>query len=89
MILLFNCKSGLVFEVFFVSGVLLTAEWIPGSGCAIIRSNKTILAATFIYSMCFDALVMVLSAYKLSGRAGRSQLIRLLFKDGMIYFLVA
>ncbi|KAI0918771.1 hypothetical protein AcV7_010415 [Taiwanofungus camphoratus] len=72
-----------------LQGVLLTAEWIPGSGCAIIRSNKTILAATFIYSMCFDALVMVLSAYKLSGRAGRSQLIRLLFKDGMIYFLVA
>ncbi|GBE83841.1 hypothetical protein SCP_0508980 [Sparassis crispa] len=53
------------------------------------RSSNTILAATFIYSMCFDALVMTLSALKLAPRAGHSQLIRLLFKDGLIYFLVA
>ncbi|KAH9833300.1 uncharacterized protein C8Q71DRAFT_713003 [Rhodofomes roseus] len=72
-----------------LQGVLLTAEWIPGQGCAITKANNTTLAATFIYSMCFDALVMVLSVVKLWGRSQRSQLVSILFKDGLIYFLVA
>lgn len=72
-----------------LQGVLLTAEWIPGQGCAITKSNTKTLAATFIYSMCFDALVMTLSVIKLYGRQQRSQLVSILFKDGIIYFLVA
>ncbi|EMD35578.1 hypothetical protein CERSUDRAFT_116310 [Gelatoporia subvermispora B] len=74
-----------------LQGVLLKAEWVPGSGCAITHTNNTILAATFIYSMCFDALIFTLSAWKLAfKRAGtRSQLMKMLFKDGLIYFLVA
>lgn len=72
-----------------LQGVLLKAEWVPGQGCVITSTSNTILAATFIYSMCFDALVMCLSAIKLMPRTGNSQLIRLLFKDGLIYFMVA
>ncbi|OCH85027.1 hypothetical protein OBBRIDRAFT_740612 [Obba rivulosa] len=74
-----------------LQGVLLKAQWIPGSGCAITHTNNTILAATFIYSMCFDALIFLLSAWKLSFKraGGRSQLMKMLFKDGLIYFLVA
>ncbi|KAH9914943.1 uncharacterized protein B0H18DRAFT_1087703 [Fomitopsis serialis] len=72
-----------------LQGVLLTAEWIPGQGCAITKTNNTTLAATFIYSMCFDALVMTLSMIKLYGCKQRSRLVSILFQDGMIYFLVA
>ncbi|EED83088.1 hypothetical protein POSPLDRAFT_109871 [Postia placenta Mad-698-R] len=72
-----------------LQGVLLKAEWIPGEGCAITHTNNTTLAATFIYSMCFDALVMILSAIKLYNRTHRSQLVGMLFKDGLIYFMVA
>ncbi|PCH35327.1 hypothetical protein WOLCODRAFT_19913 [Wolfiporia cocos MD-104 SS10] len=72
-----------------LQGVLLKAEWVPGEGCAITHTNNTVLAATFIYSMCFDALVMTLAAVKLYGRTKRSQLVGLLFRDGLIYFFVA
>ncbi|CCL99581.1 uncharacterized protein FIBRA_01599 [Fibroporia radiculosa] len=72
-----------------LQGVLLKASWVPGTGCAITQTNNTILAATFIYSMCFDALVMTLNVVKLFGRTSRSQLVSLLFKDGLIYFIVA
>ncbi|KAG0706933.1 hypothetical protein DFH29DRAFT_95401 [Suillus ampliporus] len=79
-----------------LQGVLLTATWLPGVGCAITYSDTTILAATFIYSMCFDFVVMCLSAYKLawtptlSGTNGApTRLVRMLFSDGLIYFFIA
>lgn len=54
-------------------------------------SNNTILAATFIYSMCFDLIILLLSMYKLviGVKGGRSQLMTLLFKDGLVYFIIA
>ncbi|KAG1747393.1 hypothetical protein EDB19DRAFT_1894007 [Suillus lakei] len=79
-----------------LQGVLLTAVWRPGVGCAITYSDTTILAATFIYSMCFDFVVLCLSAYKLAWTHTRSgtngaptRLVRMLFSDGLIYFFIA
>ncbi|KAF9225732.1 hypothetical protein BS17DRAFT_699505 [Gyrodon lividus] len=79
-----------------LQGVLLTATWIPGVGCAIVESNTTILAATFIYSMCFDFVVLCLTAYRLAwtqrrtGVSGRhSNLVRMIFSDGLVYFIIA
>ena len=72
-----------------LQGAQLTATWVPGSGCAIIKTNNTVLAATFIYSMVFDLIVMILNLIKLWGRQKRSQLVSVLFKDGVIYFFVA
>ncbi|KAG1730802.1 uncharacterized protein EDB91DRAFT_1239011 [Suillus paluster] len=63
-----------------LQGVLLTATWLPDVGCAITYSNTTILAATFIYSMCFD----------FCGTNGApTRLVRMLFSDGLIYFFIA
>ena len=74
----------------FNVGVLLTAQWVPGVGCAITKTNNTILAATFIYSMCFDLVVLILTAVKLTVSNGhRSQLMTMLFRDGLIYFMIA
>ncbi|KIJ62163.1 hypothetical protein HYDPIDRAFT_136711 [Hydnomerulius pinastri MD-312] len=79
-----------------LQGVLLTATWIPGVGCAIIKSNTTVLAATFIYSMCFDFVVLCLSAYRLAWTPRRtgtngtqSKLVRMIFADGLVYFFIA
>ena len=82
----------LLFLTDILAGILLTAEWIPGSGCAITKTNNTLLAATFIYSMCFDFTVLVLTAVKLvipTKRSERSKLVKLIFGDGLIYFVVA
>ncbi len=71
-------------------GILLKAQWIPGQGCAITHTNTTILAATFIYSMCFDLIILILTSVKLrKPGAQRSQLMNMLFKDGLIYFFIA
>ena len=95
-----------------LQGVLLKAMWSPESGgCVILQTNNTVLAATFIYSMAFDLIVLSLSAFRLiaSGLARPSlggtksslaattnptvergsRLGRLIFKDGLIYFLIA
>ncbi|EKM58095.1 uncharacterized protein PHACADRAFT_116755 [Phanerochaete carnosa HHB-10118-sp] len=73
-----------------LQGVLLKAEWVPDQGCVITHTNNTVLAATFIYSMCFDLIVLVLTAAKLAfPRGQRSQLMRMLFRDGLIYFVIA
>ncbi|EIW78517.1 hypothetical protein CONPUDRAFT_61074 [Coniophora puteana RWD-64-598 SS2] len=78
-----------------LQGALLTAAYIPGEGCTIIKENNTILAATFIYTMCFDLLVLVLSAFKLAwqrhsrGMGFQSRLVKMVFVDGLVYFFIA
>ncbi len=73
------------------SGILLKAVWVPGQGCVIVNTDSNLLAATWIYSMAFDFLVMMLTAIKLvqPTSACRSKLVELIFKDGLIYFIVA
>jgi hypothetical protein len=76
-------------------GVLLKATYIPGQGCQITDTDNTLLAATFIYSMCFDFIVLFLTGWKLVIHApsskimGRSRLVVLVFGDGLIYFFIA
>jgi len=80
-----------------LKGVLVTAQWVPGNGCVILDTDNSILAAIFIYSMCFDFIVLVLSAYQLFGVGfgvkgsgiAKSRIGQLLFGDGLIFFLIA
>ncbi|KAI0754416.1 hypothetical protein C8Q80DRAFT_1094109 [Daedaleopsis nitida] len=74
-----------------LQGVLVKASWDPMAGCVVSGTSNTILAATFIYSMCFDLFILLLSSYKLviGVQGGRSQLMTLLFKDGLVYFFIA
>jgi hypothetical protein len=70
-------------------GVLLKAAWVQ-DGCVIIYTNSKILAASFIYGMAFDFIVLCLTGWKLAfPSGGRSRLVTLIFGDGLIYFLVA
>ncbi|CAA7270205.1 unnamed protein product [Cyclocybe aegerita] len=81
-----------------LQGIQLRAIWIPDVGCSITQTNNTILAAIFIYSMCFDLIVLLLNTYKLMGVAtkvsprdlmGSSRLTHMIFADGLIYFIIA
>ena len=68
----------------------MKAIWIPNIGCAIIKTDNKILAITFIYSMVFDFVVLILTGYKLSNPdVGRSRLVSLIFNDGLVYFVIA
>ncbi|KAI0090322.1 hypothetical protein BDY19DRAFT_765871 [Irpex rosettiformis] len=72
-------------------GILLKAEWVEGQ-CQITSTNNTILAASFIYSMCFDFTILCLTAVKLSlphRNSESSQLVKLIFGDGLIFFIIA
>lgn len=74
----------------------MKATWIPGAGCVILSTHNTVLAATFIYSMCFDLIVLILNIYKLLGinakhgnGLGTSRLAKMIFEDGLIFFFIA
>jgi len=71
-------------------GVLLKASWVDGEGCVITQTDSKLLAVTFIYSMVFDFVVLILTGYKLlNPAAGRSRLVELIFNDGLVYFAIA
>ena len=89
-----NMKPTHLFFTFILKllmiGVLLKATWIAGEGCVIIETDSKLLAVTFIYSMVFDFVVLILTAYKLFyTAAGRSRLVVLIFNDGLVYFVIA
>jgi hypothetical protein len=71
-------------------------NWIPGVGCQNMATNK-FMPAVFIYSMCFDFIVLLLNVYKLIGMTfspsrdlkGRGHLTHMLFTDGLIFFILA
>ncbi|KIK54882.1 hypothetical protein GYMLUDRAFT_48276 [Collybiopsis luxurians FD-317 M1] len=77
-------------------GILVKAAYDPAlPGCAITKTDNTLLAVTFIYTMCFDFVVLSLIAWKLvikapsSKTVGQSKLVVLIFGDGLIYFIIA
>lgn len=61
----------------------------------ITSTNNTVLAATFVYSMCFDLVVLLLNVYKLLGinsvdpGFGSTRIAKLIFEDGLIFFIIA
>jgi hypothetical protein len=92
----FPCKLDFHSDGFFI-GVQLKAIWTPGKGCQITETHNKFLAAIFIYSMCFDFIVLLLNIYKLVGITsspsrdlkGRGRLTHLIFTDGLIFFILA
>ena len=76
----------------------LKAVWVPGIGCTITSTNTKILSTIFVYSMCFDLIVLLLNTYKLVGLnwdkdarrlLGHSRLTHMIFSDGLIFFIIA
>lgn len=71
-------------------GVFLKAEWDGDRGCVITSTDNTLLAVTFIYTMTLDFVVLCLMAWKVAPPIGGcSALMKLVFLDGVVYFVVA
>ena len=64
-----------------------------GQGCVITYTDNTILTATYIYTMTFDLIILALMTAKLfktfSVSESHSKLRKFVFRDGLIYFIVA
>ncbi|KAH8099898.1 hypothetical protein BXZ70DRAFT_1026395 [Cristinia sonorae] len=72
-----------------LSATEVKAQWSPGDGCVATQTRRVLLMLTYIYSLVFDATIFLLTAWKLSsGHHRRSRLVRLMFKDGLWYFLL-
>lgn len=67
------------------------AAWYSISGCLLSHTPTREISALFLYSSCFDFIVLLLSAVRLLtvNATKRSKLANLLFQDGLIYVVVA
>jgi len=69
---------------------VIKTEWSPDAiGCVITKIDKAFLEATFFFTMGFDAIILVTTTTALYRHGtSRSNLWNLLFRDGLVYFLV-
>lgn len=69
---------------------VIEAQWDPSiSACLVLSIDKAFLEATFFLTMCFDAIILVTTTTALYRHGNsRSGLWNLLFRDGLVYFLV-
>ncbi|KAF8897289.1 hypothetical protein BD779DRAFT_366364 [Infundibulicybe gibba] len=70
---------------------IVKAAWDEQSGvCAVIATNPSILNTTFFFTMGFDLVILGFTAVALLAKhSARTDLWKLLFQDGLIYFLVS
>ncbi|KAI0784015.1 hypothetical protein C8Q75DRAFT_406595 [Abortiporus biennis] len=77
------------------SGNQITSQWIDGQGCVVTKTNHTILIVMYSWALALDSIVLALTVYRLmlsgsaKGYKSHSQLVRLLVRDGVLYFLIA
>jgi len=69
---------------------VIAARWDEESGgCVVYKIDTAFLEATFFFTMGFDAIILILTTAALFRHANaRSGLWNLLFRDGLVYFLV-
>ncbi|KAJ3715142.1 hypothetical protein C8R42DRAFT_646068 [Lentinula raphanica] len=76
-------------------GILVKSTYEADQGCVIVETDSRLILAGSAYTMCFDFVVLSLTAWKLVIRASssevrmsRSKLVVLIFGDGLIYFII-
>lgn len=72
----------------YAASVTISGMWLPGKGCITTYADGSVLMATFIYTMCFDFIILSLMTIRLYKISAHSTLRTLVFKDGLIYFLI-
>ncbi|KAF9522121.1 hypothetical protein CPB83DRAFT_140360 [Crepidotus variabilis] len=75
----------------------INGAWVPTIGC-LVTGGESYMSALFIYTMCFNAAVFVLTIVKLA-KIGtnanskrlmtQSKLTTIIFADGLIFFIIA
>ncbi|KZT26939.1 hypothetical protein NEOLEDRAFT_1131428 [Neolentinus lepideus HHB14362 ss-1] len=68
---------------------IVHAEWVPEeASCSVDKTNHTFLSINLFYTMGFDLIVFCLTFAALIRTEARSGLWKMLFNDGLVYFLV-
>ncbi|KDQ64813.1 hypothetical protein JAAARDRAFT_116772 [Jaapia argillacea MUCL 33604] len=68
---------------------IVKAEWVPSANaCVVVKNNHVFLNIVFFYTMAFDCIILLLTTAALMRQTSRSGLWDLLFRDGLVYFLV-
>ncbi|PCH41403.1 hypothetical protein WOLCODRAFT_89251 [Wolfiporia cocos MD-104 SS10] len=76
---------GLLWRGMFV----LEAEYSTSAGmCTLTSSNHVLLNINFFMTMCFDLIILGFTMAKLIPHKTQSDLWTLLFRDGLVYFIV-
>jgi len=78
--------------ILFLGVISVRAEWNPtASVCVVTGTTTTLLRLVYGYTMAFDLVVLVMSVAGLlrAGGTQGSDLWKLLFRDGIAYFVVA
>ncbi|KAH7930307.1 hypothetical protein BV22DRAFT_1000822 [Leucogyrophana mollusca] len=69
---------------------IVRAQWSDQAQvCVVDYTNHTLLNVTFFYTMGFDCAIMVFTAVALGKRFRNAGLTGLLFRDGLVYFLIS
>ncbi|TFK27079.1 hypothetical protein FA15DRAFT_666815 [Coprinopsis marcescibilis] len=78
---------GLLYRGMFV----VTAKWDDGvNSCVVTESDPLFLNITFFFTMGFDFVILVFTTVALLNRnAAKSGLWKMLFHDGLVYFLIS
>ncbi|KAJ8698062.1 hypothetical protein PTI98_004816 [Pleurotus ostreatus] len=69
---------------------LVSASWDPtANACIVDATNPSLLTITFFYTMGFDLIILLFTMFALMGKhSARTDLWKLLFTDGLVYFVV-
>ncbi|KAF7355144.1 hypothetical protein MSAN_01430100 [Mycena sanguinolenta] len=70
---------------------IVKAVWEPNlNTCVVVSTSPSLLNVTFFFTMAFDFVILVFTAVALMARhSARTDLWRLLFTDGLSYFLIS
>ncbi|KAG9312745.1 hypothetical protein JVU11DRAFT_7177 [Chiua virens] len=60
----------------------------PGEGCVVHITHANVNATVFVYSLCYDFIVLILTIVGLSRKKSKSPLITRLYSQGVMYFVV-
>jgi len=71
-----------------IAGSPVDAHWVDGEGCVVVSLRPNLVSAAFVYSMVFDLIVLAMATIKTLLVNRRTALMNLMFKDGLIYFLI-
>ncbi|KAF8204954.1 hypothetical protein BJ912DRAFT_15628 [Pholiota molesta] len=78
---------GLLYRTMFV----VVSEWdSAANACVVVQTDPSMLNTTFFFTMGFDFIILVFTAVALLSRHSiRTDLWKLLFQDGLVYFLAS
>ncbi|KAF8901705.1 hypothetical protein CPB84DRAFT_1777231 [Gymnopilus junonius] len=70
---------------------IVVSQWDPVlKACVVIQTNPSMLNTTFFFTMGFDFIILIITAIALLARhSARTGLWKLLFQDGLVYFIVS